>query len=237
MRRALRIVLGIEVVLGAMWTLVSAMAQGAGGLAVAHVFLTVYPLFGVFVVFSAWAFWKHPAHRTLASWTMALPVIFWFLPVALRSLAGGAVSGDQLWFVVVGAIAIALLAAWVAPRRAATLIPGFLVRSRIFNWLLLTALIAAWLLLVSVVFFVASHDRPSTSTSGTGVAYAIVLASIYLIALGVGSLGIATWSWVSLRGGFESTTRRLNFAQFFFSVPGILIAVLVAAWLTGQGAR
>lgn len=235
MKRALRIVLGMEVALGAMWTLVSAMAQGAGGLGAVYVFLVVYPLFGLFVLFAAWTFWKHVEHRRLASGIMVLPVIFWFLPLALRSLAGGAVSGEQVGSVVIGLMATALLAAWIAPRKAATLIPACLVRSRAFNWLLLIALMAAWLFFVSAVLYVASHEGPSSSTSGMGVAYAILLAAMYLVGLGIGSFGVSTWAWVSLRGGFELTARRLNFAQFVVAAPGVLIAIVVTAWLTGQG--
>jgi hypothetical protein len=234
MKRALQIVLGTEVVLGLLWTLASSMAEGSGGLAAAYAFLVVYPLSGVFFLFAAWAYRKHKQHRGLAAWIMALPVIFWFLPIALRSLAGGAVVGRQVWSVAIAGISMTLLAAWIAPRKAAILVPGYLVRSRAFNWLLLIALVAAWLFFVAVVLYVASQDGLSSSTPGTAVAYAIVLASMYLIGLGVGSFGVSTWAWVSLRGGFESTTRGLNIAQFGVAAPGLLVGALVFAWLAGQ---
>ena len=197
MKRALRIVLGIEVALGAIWALVSAMAQGAGGLGAVYVFLVVYPLFGLFVLFAAWTFWKHGEHRRLASWIMVLPVIFWFLPLALRSLAGGAVSGEQVGSVVIGTMATALLAAWIAPRKAATLIPAYLVRSRAFNWLLLIALVAAWL------FF----DGFSASTLGASFTQVVFTFELtpelfrngIVLALAIGFIGGFFPAWRSAR--------------------------------------
>jgi hypothetical protein len=235
LRRALQLVLGIDVALGLLWTLAASTARGAGGLGAVYVFLLVYALFGVSFLFALWAYWKHTEQRRLAGWIMVLPVVFGFLPVVMRSLADGAVTSDQLWIIAAVALAMAALAAWFAPRKVAVVIPAFLVRSRLFNWLLLIALVAAWLFFVLVVLYVVGEDRSSTTTSGTALAYAIVLASLYLMGLGAGSLGVSTWAWVSLRGGFESTARRLNIAQLCVAAPGILIGILITVWAMSQG--
>ena len=63
----------------------------------------------------------------------------------------------------------------------------------------------------------------------------IVLGAMYLVGLGIASFGASTWAWVSLRSGIERPTRRLNIAQFVVALPGVLIGVLVATWLAGQG--
>jgi hypothetical protein len=232
--RALQLVLGTGVALGLMWTLAASTARGAGGLGAVYVFVLVYALFGVFFLLALWAYWKHTEHRRLACWIMVLPVVFGFLPVVMRSFADGAVTSEQLWILAAVALAMATLAAWFAPRKVAVAVPAFLVRSRLFNWLLLLVLVAAWLFFVLVVVYVANEDRSAT-TSGTGHAYAIVLASLYLMGLGAGSLGISTWAWISLRGGFKSTARRLNIAQLCVAAPGILIGILVTVWAMGQG--
>lgn len=234
-RRVLQVVLGAEVALGLLWTLVAATARGAGELGAVYVFLPVYALFGVFFLFSFWVYRKHTQHRRFAGWIMVLPFAFGFLPILIRSLAGGAVSSEQLWILTAGALAASVLAAWIVPRRVAVAVPSFLVRSRLFNWLLLLGLVAAWLIFVLVVLYVANEDRSSTTTSGTALGYAVVLASLYLMALGAGSLGVSTWAWVSLRGGFERIPRRLNIAQLCVAAPGLLTGVLVAVWAAGQG--
>lgn len=124
---------------------------------------------------------------------------------------------------------------WISPRRAAVFIPNALVRSRLFNWLIILAVIAGWLFFVSVLLYVVNTKSPSTSGTGEGLAFAIILAAIYLIWLGVGSFGAATWAWVSLRGGIETAVRKLNLAQIVVAAPGVLLGVVISVWLAGQG--
>jgi uncharacterized protein YacL len=66
------------------------------------------------------------------------------------------------------------------------------------------------------------------------LAYAIILAAMYLIWLGIASFGASTWAWLSLRGGFEATARKLNVAQLVVATPGVLLGVLVAVWMAEQ---
>ena len=234
MKRAVNMVLGIEVVLGILWTLAAATAQGAGGLAAVGVFFVVYAVFAIAAPFALWVLWKHPLLRPRAGWILALPVIFWFLPNLLRSLAGGFVSSQQLLTLCLWALVLAVAFAWIFPRRAAVVMPRFLVASKAFNWLVLLAIPAGWIFLIGVVVLVSTGDG-SSSSSGTAVAYAIILAAPYLVGLGLGSFGVSTWAWVSLRGGFESAPRKLNIAQFILAMPGVIAGLVVAAWLVEQG--
>ncbi len=235
MTRALKTVLGIEVALGLFWTLIAAMAHGPGGLGAVAFFFVIYAVFAAFFVFAAWAYWKRPEERKRAGWIMLLPVVFWFVPLIIRSMAGGFLSSQQLliMLLVVGLIAIA--ACWVVPRKAAAFVPDILVRSKLFNWLVILAVIAGWLFLVGVIVYVANEDVSRSSTSGTALAYALIIAATYLLFQGVGGFIVSTWAWLCLRGGFEKTTRGLNIAQLAVAAPGILTAVTVAVWLAQQG--
>ncbi len=234
MSRTLQIVFTTEIVLGITWTMIAAMAQGAGGLAAVFWFLVIYALFAVFFLIAAWAFWKYPEERRRAGWIMALPVVFWFLPSIVRSLAGGVLTGPQLSALVAAALVAAIASCWLFPRRMASMLPQFLVRSRLFNWLVLLSVVGGWAFLVFVILYVVGGDK-SSSSGDMGLAYGIVLGAMYLVGLGVASFGASTWAWVSLRGGVETPTRRLNIAQFVVAMPGVLTGILVATWLAGQG--
>ena len=235
MSRALKIIFVTEIVLGVIWTLLAAMAQGAGGLAAFFWFLVIYALFAVFFLIAAWAFWKHPDERRRAGWIMALPVVFWFSPVIVRSISGGVMTPGQLSGVVAFLLVAAIAGCWLFPRRMASMMPHVLVRSRLFNWLVLLSVVGGWVFLVFVILFVVGGDKSSSSSGSMGLAYGIVLGAMYLVGLGVASFGASTWAWISLRGGVETPTRKLNIAQFVVAMPGVLTGILVATWLAGQG--
>lgn len=236
MNRALKIILAIEIAVGVLWTVLAAMAQGAGGLAIFGLFLLVYALYAAFFLFAVWVLWKHPDKRRIAGWILVLPILFWFLPLLIRSMSGGVLTTETLVIACLCLLTGAMAFCWIAPRRAAVVFPEFLVRSRLFNWLVLLALFGGWLFLVLVVAYVAGADTPrSTSGTGEGLGLAIVMAAIYLIWLGAGSFGASTWAWVSIRGGIEGSTRKLNIAQLVVAAPGIFIGVSVTVWLVGQG--
>ena len=234
MSHALQIIFATEIVLGILWTMIAAMAQGAGGLAAVFWFLVIYALFAVFFLVAAWAFWKHPDERRRAGWIMALPFVFWFLPFIVRSLSGGVLTTSQLSALAAIVLVTAITGCWFFPRRMASILPQFLVRSRVFNWLILLAVVGGWAFLVFVALYVAGGGK-SSSSGDMGLAYGIVLGAMYLVGLGVASFGASTWAWVSLRGGVETPTRRLNIAQFVVALPGVLTGILVATWLAGQG--
>jgi len=235
MNRALRIVLGVEIALGVLWTVAAAMAQGAGGLGAVGIFFFVYAVYAAFFLFAAWVFWSQPDRRRIAGWIMALPFMFWFLPVVIRSMAGGVLSPQQFYGTLLFLLVAAIGFCWVAPRRASASIPAFLFRSKLFNWLIILAVVGGWVFFVWAVSYVASSNSRSTSGTGEGVGMAIVLAAIYLVWLGVGSFGASTWAWVSLRGGIEKVTRKLNIAQLVVAAPGVMLGIAVAVWIGEQG--
>ncbi len=234
MNQALKIVLGIEIILGVIWTILAAMAHGPGGLGAVAVGLVIYAIFTAFFVFAAWAFWKFPAERKRAGWIMFLPLVFGLAPVVIRSMAGDFLTSQQLVGLLVFAAILAVGACWLIPARAASVVPDFLVRSKFFNWLVILAMLAGWLFLIVVAIYVATEDVPSRSGSGTGLATALIIAALYLAGLAIGNFLAATWAWLSLRGGIEGNPRKLNIAQLVIAAPAILIGVAVTVWFAGQ---
>ncbi len=166
---------------------------------------------------------------------MVLPVVFFFAPVAIRSMAGDYLSSDQLVVFLLFAAVAAVGACWVMPKKVATFVPNFLIRSKAFNWLVILAVIAGWLLLILVVIYVANEDISSTSGSGEGLGIALIIGVLYLIGIGIGNFVAATWAWLCLRGGMESNPRKLNIAQLVVTAPGILLGATIAAWSASQG--
>ena len=237
MSRALKIFLVIELLLGTFWTIVASMASGSGGLAVFGLFVYIYPLFAIFFLVAAWAYWKHPAERKRAVWVMALPIAFWFLPTLIRNVAGGVLSGQQFASLLVILAIAALATCLFAPRKAVVAVPNSLLRSRTFNVIVFIAVLLGWLFVVFVVIWVAGGNTKSgyQGNTGYGAGYAIVLASFYMVGLGIGSTFAAIWGWLGLRGGIEDTPRKWHIAQMVISLPGIIIGTMVFTWLVGQG--
>ena len=234
MNIALRIILWAEVLVGIHWTLLAATSWTTGGIAVLAALFYTYLLFAAFFLFAAWVYWKRPERRRIAGWIMALPFVFWFLPLLMRLPAGGDLSTKQLSAVLLVIATIALGLCWISPRKVAAIIPGFLLRSRLVNWLIVLALIAGWMLFVFALVYVANAKSPSTSGTGEGLALLIVMAAMYLIWLGLGSFLAATWAWLSLRGGVEPASRKLNYAQMICAAPAVLCGIVLAFWVQGQ---
>ena len=236
MKRILKPMLITQIVLGLGWTVLAAIAHGPGGLGAFGVFLVLCAVYAIFFLVAAWAFWKHPGERNTAGWIMFLPVVFFFLPNIIRSLAGGAIAFSQFQGIALVALFAALLACWIAPKKAVRAFPNFLLRSRAFNWLILVAMVGGWLAFLAAMVFVAYSGKSGSSQAGDwAVAYAIVFAALCVVVMGIASLGTSTWAWVSLRSGIETSTRKLNVAQIVLAAPGMLVGALVAGWLSNQG--
>ena len=93
MHKALKIIFGIQVVLGAIWTL-SLMTVERSSWANVYLFSSIYPFHFIFFLVGAWAFFRYKDLRRLAGSVMALPFVILFLPGLIRGIAGGPVSPD-----------------------------------------------------------------------------------------------------------------------------------------------
>ena len=224
MHRVLNIVLFIQVLLGSAWTLTIASVPGRGDFGMLPLFLLTYLVLLLGMLVGIWAFWRHPPLRRKAAWVIAMPFVFWFLPPALKTLAGGHLSGDELAAVALFIAGATLLACLVAPARVAGLLPGVLFRSPVFNGLLVFGLVCGWLFPVFVIAWLGSDSSGSSqSDTGYALAYAVILGALYLVGFGAGSLLVASWAWLGLRGTVAEACRKLHITQLVLAVPGVLL--------------
>lgn len=236
----LKIALAVQLVSGVFWTLTMSMMAGQGGLEVLAWFLLVFGAQAICFLVGAWAYWRYPDQRKIARWVLALPFVVWFLPGVIKSLAGGRLTSATLVIVLLGLASAILLVCLLVPRKVARKLPDILFRSRIFNSLVLIGPLLGWAFFIGVVFMIFGADDASTSRAlrgnGTGYALAstVVIAALYLIALGGGSLCSGIWGWVGLHSGVDGACRKLNIAQLVLAIPGLLVGILVAVSMLNQ---
>lgn len=230
MRTALNIILGLQVLLGAWWTLPLLMHDGN--------FSTLYILFvallanAAFFLVAGWAMWKHPPLRRRAGVVLALPFLLYVLPWLIKAVAGGPLTGSR------GLGAILLILAGVLcfcvffPRSAFRLLPRGLVQSRFLNWLIIIALTVAWILPIAGIAYLGSGSGGSSSANALG--YAIYYFAFYTVLVGAGALIVMTWGWIGFRGDVDNPSRRLHIAQLVMASPSLAIGLLTMSWLAGQ---
>ncbi|MEO1203883.1 MAG: hypothetical protein AAFX10_14335 [Pseudomonadota bacterium] len=235
MKTALTIALLIQLVSGLVWTLAVAGTPGRGDFGLLALLLLVYACQLPGVLLGAWSLWRHPELRVRAGLSVASPVVFWFLPGIVKALSGGHLDAAEAMSVGLALLGALLAASVIAPRRVAAQVPAFLFRSNWFNGLLLTLNVLAWVAVIAVVFLVVSGalGSPSGST-GYALASAIVLAAVFLIGMGAGSLLLFAWALLSLRSGVDGACRRLNVAQLIVATPSMLLGMTALLFLASQ---
>lgn len=231
MTTLLNIVIGIQVLLGLWWTVPLLFHDGT--------FSTLYVFFlsaianGAFLLVAAWAMWKHPQLRRRAAIVMALPFALYLLPFLLKFIAGGPFTGER-GLSAVAVLAVALLGSCIFfPQRVFRLLPRGLVRSRFLNWLIIIGMVAAWLVPIALIIWIAAGDSGGSS-SGTAVAYAIYYFALYTVAVGAGALLIMAWGWIGVRGDRDNPSRNLHIAQLVMGSPSLVIGLLTMSWLASQ---
>lgn len=234
MQRATTIALWSQSILAACFITWVSMLGKQGGLMVVALFFYYIPVAFLIALFGVWVAWRHPALRQSGLAIMLLPVAALFLPAILNSILGGPLLVQHLLAVLVLLAVAALFVSLFSPRRAVTVIPDALFRSRLWNGLIIFAIVAGWAFLVIVVVW-ALDDSNYRRDTGMGLAYAIVFAALYVSAMGLASAVAATWAWLGLRGGVDNACRKLNIAQLVVALPGILVGGTVFAWFLGQG--
>lgn len=234
MQRATTIVLWAQAILATCFVVWVSMLGKQGGLMVVAMYFYYIPVGVLIALFGVWVAWRHPTLRRRGSAIIVLPVAAVFLPAILNSLLGGPLLGRHLLAVfIVFAVAVFFVSIFL-PGRAVTVVPSVLFRSRIWNGILIIAIVAGWVFLAVAVFW-AMDDSNYRRDTGMGLAYAIMFAALYVSAMGLASVATATWAWLGLRGGVDNACRKLNIAQLVVALPGILIGGVVFAWYLGQG--
>ena len=233
--KLIRAALFLQIVSGVFWTLTMAMMSGQGGLEVLGLFLLVFALQAICLLIGGWVHWRYPSERKIARWVLLLPFIFWFLPGVIKTLAGGQLSSALLWLSLSVVAAAILLACILVPQKVAGKLPQFLFRSRLFNSVVLIGPLLGWIVFIGALFVVFGVDGQSFSKAlngngtGYGLASAILIAALYLLVLGGGSLCSGIWGWVGLHSGVDDACRRLNIAQLVLATPGLLVAAIAVA--------
>lgn len=235
MARSLKVILLIQWILGAIWT-IGVLASSPTSLAGFLFFIYIYPFHLVFFSVGAWAAWRHPALSRRARWVMTLPFAFLFLPLILRLVSGGQPGEELIRAIAIATIASVFMACLIVPGRVAGLLPGALFRSRGLNLVVLLGAVIAWLIPVLLVVFaqVGIQEAVSRDSSGYAAGYLFVAVVFYLLLVAVSSLGLATWGWLGVRGGIGGAQRRLHVAQLIAGIPGFALAVPVLIWMANQ---
>ena len=231
MRTALNIIIGLQLLLGAWWTLPLLMHDG--NFATLHILFISLVANAAFYLVAGWAMWKHPPLRRRAGVVLGLPVLLYVLPWLIKAIAGGPLTGSK------GLGAILLILAGLLgfcvffPRRAFRLVPRSLIQSRFLNWLIIIAMILAWILPIAGIVWLGSGNGGSSS-SENAVAYAIYYFVFYMVLVGAGALVIMTWGWIGFRGDVDNPSRRLHIAQLVIGLPSLVVGLLTMSWLAGQ---
>jgi len=235
MRLFLKIVIGFQVLLGTWWTLPLLASDGDfSTLAVLFVSAAVNL---AFYLIAAWVLWKRPAERRLAVIVFVLPIAMYFLPGLIKALAGGPLNGQQGAALALGLVTVLLGFGIFFPKRASQFLPAALLKSRLFNWLIIIALAIAWMLPILGTIWLATEEQGSGgSSSGMAIAYVIYFLALYIAAVGAASVCVMVFGWIALRSGIENTCRRLNITQIIMGTPSVALAVITGLWLVEQAA-
>jgi hypothetical protein len=235
MRRATTIALWAQALLAVCFVVRVSTLGSAGGLTVVGLYFYYIPIGTLIALFGLWVAWRQPALRRKGLAMAALPVVALFMPTFLIGLFGDPSPSRYLLgaagLLAAGAVALSVL----APRRVAAVIPDALFRSRLWNGLIVAALVAGWLLLAAVVIW-ALNDTTYRRDTGMGLAFAILLATMYMIGMGLASTGAGLWAWLGLRSRVENACRKLNVAQLVVAAPGVLLGGAAYVWYLSQGA-
>lgn len=235
MGRAIKIVLVLQILLAVAWVLTVASIGTEGGLALLALYF-YYLVFSLpFMLFGLWALWKRPEVRRNAAVIAGLPVAALFAPTIIKTILGGPLHGWQIAGLLLLAFVAFAIFSVIAPRQASTFIPNALFRSRLWNGLILAGIVFAWAYFIVIVLFLLNESSSNNyrDDSGTGLAYAMIFGSAYIVIVSAAFILTSVWALLGLRGGVDDACRKLNIAQLLVAAPGIAIGAVVV-WLMTQ---
>jgi len=245
----MKLALLIELELGCVWTLLM-LAMPTADLGAVTVFLLIYPIHLMCMIGSVICFFMRPETRALAAVVFITPIVLFFVPVALRSSAGGAVAvHPAAWLTLVG---LPLGACIFLPHHVAGFLPAWTLRSRWLNVstvVLLAAMFVPWLVYLVILgtggVRLSSGNTIKTSLGSIDEAYAVwFIGALAFAALSTIVAGLTfLTSYVGLFQRVDRSQQRLRIVQLILSfvllvptVPALvfgLVTVLVAFVSTG----
>tara|TARA_R110002049_G_scaffold54869_19_gene152387 strand:- start:705 stop:1412 length:708 start_codon:yes stop_codon:yes gene_type:complete len=231
MGRLLKIVLILEVVLGLCLSVAVLTASRENWGIIYLLFLyacSQLPL----VLLGLWALLFRSQLRATAAWVSALPFVFLFLPLLLRTAMGEPISSRVLLAAALTAALGLSVLAFARPQAVAARLPTALLQSKTQNVVLLALLGAGWC--VAIALFLKTGPALLDTSSGQGSpgmggAMLLIISLGWLAGLACLSLFVAAWGWVGLRGTTRSAQTKLHIAQLVLASPGLLIGI-AALW-------
>lgn len=235
----LDILLAAQLVLGALWTLpiISNQGEAAEWMGL-FLLLILYPIHGVIVLIAAWYFWKRPDLRWRAGLLIVMPVVLFPIPWILEGVFGDPVlkSADAVRQTIATLLALVVILVLVFPRRVAEYVPRSVLRSTVWNVLILLAPIAVYVPYIAVYATRKSiTEGASPDQAGWTVAYALIIMILYAAISFVPALLTFLYSYVGL---FQRRDRRrvgLHIAQLVLSSPPVVLGVWVINRLMEPG--
>ena len=240
MQRLLSFTLAIEVVIALFWTIAWSTERGSSGIAVLGWFTSMVVAYTIAFLIGAMVAWRRPSLRKRAAVVMVLPFIGGLAPVVLRTIAGGPLEPEMLRTGAVLVLAGLAVLAVLFPARAIRWLPTRLFSSRGWNLFLLAGIGIGWSVLIVLIAWLQTQDghtalRAVTRTgTGAGAAQLVVLASLFVLAMGACSVLTGAWGWLGLKSATTDTGRRIHRLQVMTAIPGILVALATWLWLAGQ---
>ena len=239
MRKTLRVILGLQILLGAVW-FAGALRTGTQSQAVLGLFVGTYWMHLLALPFALWALWRHPADRPTALVMIGLPVALLFLPGLIVDMTGGPWGAIQIRNLMVGLSLALLVIVLVVPARVAEFLPDVLFQSKALNVTILVTLVLGWLLplvaLLLLLFSASDTTGPAdTDAPAWIVGYFILFGGIYGALFVLMSLGSTLFAYIGLRT--RGPNRKLHIGQIAVALPAVVAFGWLAATLfrlTGQ---
>jgi hypothetical protein len=236
--RLLKATLLFQILVGLYWMFPVAMdgVRGSGGLYL--LVLVFVPLLAV-VPIAIWLFFKRPETRRLAVVVFFVPLMIFLAPILFRAAFSGIVGSPGGGFAEASTVTVLVLFGVLVllPGRVAGYIPRSLLRSHLFNATLvvsLSVMLLAWLVILSLLKIVITHDERSVVFVLFALVYTIVCALIAPL--------ILIYSYYAMFQRDDREHHKLRIAQLALSIAvllptafGLLFFIKIAPLLTPPG--
>jgi len=231
-KRLMAVLWLLELALGIVWImpLITVRgSQGDYGMLSLEQFFAVYPLNLLLMLVGVWSFIRRPSSRGLAILVIITPIVLLPLPHLLNLLAGGRPLLDTEEKIRNVAVVLALLpmaVIFLFPRRVATWLPLWMLRSGWFNGLVLMVACGVYLPYIALVLMWDKiFLKTSDNSEGYALAYGLGAAVVYAALSFVPALLIFLYSYLSFFKQGISERKGIRSAQLVVSLPAVLIGV------------
>jgi len=232
----------MELALGIAWTmpLITATgSQGDYGMQCLTQFFAVYPFQLLLMAVGVWSFFKRPESRGMAMLVILTPLVLFPIPLLLNRLAGGHPfldTKEKVRNAVIFLTVLPVAAIFFFPRRVATLLPTWMLRSGWFNGLVLMIACGVYVPYIALVLmwdkiFLKTADN----SEGWALAYGLGAAVVYAALSFIPAVLIFLYSYLSFFQKRVPERKGIRVAQLIVALPAVLIGVGVFVRVVGKG--